>query len=102
MKNCGKADYYTAEPLVFADSSINLNITLQSIQTGIPLRVFDIMGCGGFLLSNYQEDYLEYFEPDKDFVIYNDYGDLEEKAAFYLKHEKLRKQICTEIDKFWQ
>jgi len=63
VQNRGKVDYYNEAPYVYANSKINLNISLRSIQTGIPLRAFDIMGCGGFLLTNFQEDYLEYFEP---------------------------------------
>ena len=87
-------DYHIEAPFVYANSKINLNITLRSIQTGIPLRAFDIMACGGFLLSNYQEDFLEYFEPDKDFVFYQDYGDLMEKVDFYLQHDAERRSIA--------
>lgn len=94
VRNMGKADYYTEAPHIFANSKVNLNITLRSIQTGIPLRAFDIMGCGGFLVTNYQEDYLEYFEPDEDVVIYYDYGDLMEKVTFYLGHDKERQRIA--------
>ncbi len=94
VRNMGKADYYNEAPHIFANSKINLNITLRSIQTGIPLRAFDIMGCGGFLITNYQEDYLEYFEPDEDMVIYYDYGDLIEKVAFYLEHDEERNRIA--------
>ncbi len=94
VRNMGKVDYYEEAPHVFANSKINLNISLRSIQTGIPLRAFDIMGCGGFLLTNYQEDYLEYFEPDEDMVIYYSYEDLLEKVAFYLEHEQERERIA--------
>ena len=94
VRNMGKADYYNEAPYIFANSKINLNITLRSILTGIPLRSFDIMGCGGFLITNHQEDYLEYFEPDEDMVIYYDYGDLMEKVAFYLESDKERGRIA--------
>lgn len=63
LRNHGTADYYSEMPLVFKKSRINLNISLRSIKSGIPLRAFDIMGSGGFLLSNYQEDFLENFTP---------------------------------------
>ena len=59
----GTVDYYDTMPLIFQNSRINLNITLKSIQTGIPLRCMDIMGSGGFLLSNFQSDFLDYFVP---------------------------------------
>lgn len=87
-------DYYTQAPLVYKNSKINLNITLKSIQTGIPLRVFDIMGCGGFLLTNYQEDMFSFFEPDEDFVYYTEEQDLVEKVSYYLKHDAQREKIA--------
>lgn len=94
VRNCGIADYNKEAPFVFANSKINLNITLRSIQTGIPLRAFDIMGCGGFLISNFQEDFLEYFEPDEDVVFYSSYEELLDKVEFYLSHDEERQRIA--------
>lgn len=94
LANRGIAEYYRMMPLVFKNSKINLNISLRSIHSGIPLRAFDIMGCGGFLLTNYQADFLEHFVPDEDFVYYESFADLADKAAFYLAHEEQRKQIA--------
>ena len=87
-------DYYSQAPYVYKNSKINLNITLRSIGSGIPLRAFDIMGCGGFLLTNYQADMLELFEPNKDFVYYTDYEDLLTKVEYYLEHEDERNAIA--------
>lgn len=94
IDNKGPIDYYNEMPYVFLNSRINLNISLRSIKTGIPLRAFDIMGCGGFLLSNYQQELLEYFNADIDFVYYNNYEDLVEKVEYYLSHEKERREIA--------
>ena len=90
----GQVDYNKEMPYVFANSKINLNITLKSIKTGIPLRVFDIMGSKGFLLTNYQEEMLQYFEPGVDFVYYENYEDLLSKADYYLTHEEERLAIA--------
>ena len=49
-------NYMDEMPKVFFNSKINLNISLRSIFAGIPLRVFDVMGSGGFLMSNKQKD----------------------------------------------
>lgn len=95
IRNLGWVDYDREMPYVFLNSGINLNITLRSIRSGIPLRVFDIMGCGGFLLTNYQQEMLQYFEPDTDFVYYQDHTDLLEKAEYYLTHEKERGEIAA-------
>ncbi len=90
LRNHGTADYYAEMPLVFKKSRINLNISLRSIKSGMPLRAFDIMGSGGFLLSNYQEDFFENFTPGIDFVYYESEEDLLQKINYYLNHEDER------------
>lgn len=94
INNRGYIDYYTVMPKVFRLSKINLNITLRNIKTGIPLRVFDIMGAGGFVITNYQQELLDYFEDGKDLVIYESAKDLQDKIKYYLHHEDERKQIA--------
>ncbi|MBO5283356.1 MAG: glycosyltransferase [Lachnospiraceae bacterium] len=92
--NHGPADYYQEAPYIFFHSKINLNITLRSIKSGIPLRAFDIMGSRGFLLTNYQDDFLDCFIPDEDYVYYTNTEDLLSKIEYYLSHEKERLEIC--------
>lgn len=94
VENMGPVDYYNEMPFVFKNSKINLNITLRSIISGIPLRIFDIMGCGGFVLTNYQQDMFEYFIPEEDFVFYSDMEELSAKCKFYLEHDDIRKKIA--------
>lgn len=92
-KFMGTVDFYQVMPLVFQNSQINLNISLKSIYSGIPLRCMDIMGAGGFLLSNYQSDFFDYFLPEEDFVFYESEDDCLKKVRYYLSHEKERLQI---------
>ena len=94
VRYCGIADYNTVAPLVYANSKINLNISLRSIHTGIPLRAFDIMGCGGFMITNFQEDFLRHFEPDEDVVFYSSYEELVDKVEYYLNHDEERNRIA--------
>lgn len=94
LRNHGTADYYAQMPLVFKQSRINLNISLRSIKSGIPLRAFDILGAGGFLLSNYQEDFFENFTPGVDFEYYESEEDLLQKIDYYLTHEDERIAIA--------
>ena len=91
---CGPVDYVQEMPKVFACSKVNLNPSLKIIQTGIPLSAFDIMGAGGFLLSNYQEEFLDYYENGTDMVIYESMEDAVEKIQFYLKAEAIRCKIA--------
>ena len=94
-KFMGPVDYYSTMPLVFRHSRINLNITLKSIRTGIPLRCMDIMGSGGFLLTNFQSDLLDLFIPDEDFIFYESESDFIDKIRYYLSHETARLQIIA-------
>ncbi|MCM1124125.1 MAG: DUF3880 domain-containing protein [Eubacterium sp.] len=94
LTNHGTVDYYEQTPLVFKQSKINLNISLRSIKSGIPLRAFDIMGSGGFLLTNFQADFLDDFRPGEDFEYYESRDDLIDKISYYLTHEEERTAIA--------
>ena len=91
--NRGIADYMIDMPKIFRLSKINMNVTGKSIHTGIPLRAMDIMGCGGFLLTNFQEDFFRHFEPDVDFVYYTSFEEMLDKAGYYLAHDEEREKI---------
>lgn len=102
--NSGPVDYYDTAPYVYRFSDINLNITLRSIKSGIPLRAFDIMGARGFLITSFTADFLKFFIPDEDFVYYEDIPDLINKIDYYLTHDEERirisengyKKICND------
>jgi spore maturation protein CgeB len=91
----GTVDYYEEMPGVFKCTEINLNNTLKSIKSGIPLRCLDVMGCGGFLLTNYQRDLDEYYKDGENIAIYRSLDEAFEKCDFYLKHENSRMRIAN-------
>lgn len=93
--NQGTVDYHTQMPLVFAASRINLNISLRSIHSGIPLRVLDIMACGGFVLSNWQPELAEYFTEGEEIALFESREECMEKITYYLTHEEKRKEIAA-------
>ena len=95
IRNRGTVNYLTEMPSVFSSSKINLNITLRSIHSGIPLRCFDIIGSGGFLISNVQADFPDCFTPGEDLVLYDDIRQLPEIVRYYLSHEKEREEIAA-------
>lgn len=94
LNNKGSVDYYTQMPKVFYLSKINIHITLRSIMTGIPLRILDILGCGGFVLTNRQLELEEYFEEGVSIAAYSSMEELLDKIAFYQSHEAARIQIA--------
>ena len=93
-KAMGTVDYKTDMNKVFKLSKINLNITLPSIHTGIPLRAMDIMGVGGFLLSNWQADFNGLFENGVDYACYTSLDEVLYQIEYYLEHEDERMTIA--------
>ena len=94
IQYCGSVDYWSEMPKVFRMSKINLNFTIPKIKSGIPLRIWDVLGCGGFLLTNYQAEIPYYFKEGEDLVCFDSLEDLCEKVGYYLEHEEERKRIA--------
>ncbi len=90
----GGVSTLTEMPKVFHASRINLNITMRPIESGLSLRVWDVLGCGGFLMTNYQAELPEYFEIGKDLEAYESLPELSEKIRYYLSHEEERVEIA--------
>lgn len=94
VDNRGVIDSYTEVYKVYKSSKINLNISFKRIVEGMPLRVFDIMGAGGFLLSNYQPELVENFVPGEECEVYTSIEDAVDKARYYLSHDEEREAIA--------
>lgn len=94
VRAMGSVDYWSEMPKVFHESKINLNFTIPNIKSGIPLRIWDVLGAGGFLLTNYQAEIPLYFKEGEDLVCFDGIEDLKEKVGYYLKHEEERKRIA--------
>lgn len=84
----------TEMPKVFQASRINLNMTMRPIETGLSQRIWDVLACGGFLLTNYQAEIPDYFEVGKELETYESMAELEEKVQYYLTHEEERMEIA--------
>lgn len=94
--NRGPADSRKDMPKIFKCSKINLNITAKTIRSGLSQRIFDVLGAGGFLITNYQSEIPDYFEIGKDLVVYDSEADLVQKCRYYLTHEEERLQIAKQ------
>lgn len=94
ITNKGGAKTLTEMPLIFHQSKINLNMTIRPIQTGLPQRIFDICGCGGFLMTNYQSELPEYYELGKEVIAFTSLEELHELCGYFLTHEEERAKIA--------
>jgi len=81
---------------IIRDSKINLVITHRNWRSGIPQISWDIMAVGGFLLSNWQADFLRIFS-DHMPVLYENERDMLSKGIYYLHHEDEREELAGEL-----
>lgn len=95
VHNRGLAKTMEEMPIIFHNSKINLNMTSKSIRSGLPLRIFDILACNGFVLTNFQPELPEFFRPQEDLVYYENLEDLASKADYFLHHEAQRREIAA-------
>ena len=89
----GYAEYRHKMAEIFRLSKVNLNITLRTILSGIPLRALDVMAAGGFLISTYQRELAEAFEDGKELILVHTPKELKECCSYYLAHEAERDRI---------
>ena len=94
IKRHGPIATHTEMPKVFSQSKINLNITMRGIRTGLSQRIWDILGCGGFLITDYQSEIPDYFVNGKDLVMYETPEECAELIDYYLKNEEERRDIA--------
>ena len=95
VKTYPRVGYDTDLPLVYRYSRINIGSTLHTIRSGIPMRVLDIMGTGGFLLTNYQPEIPQLFKVGQEIEVYHDFDEMIDKVRFYLKNENARQKIAA-------
>lgn len=89
-----KVPFGTGLALHYHHTPINVNITNRARHSGIPQKVWDVLACGGFLVSNYQPDFEGLLVPGEDFVMYGSAGELIELAMYYMQHEEERMRIA--------
>lgn len=94
VNNKGTVSSERYQKVVFYLSKINLNITSKPIMSGLSLRVWDIMGSGGFLISNYQEEIEDYFVIGEDLEVFSSEEELVDKVGYYLEHDDIREKIA--------
>ncbi len=80
-------------PRIFRQSKVNIHHTARAIRSGLSQRIWDVLGCGGFLLTNRQPE-LDMELDGKCFSVYDDPEDLSDKACYYLLHEAERETIA--------
>lgn len=76
----------------FSESKIVFNISMLD---DINMRVFEAMGTGSFLLTNWIPTIEELFEDGKHLVLYRSAEEMADKAKYYLAHDSERERIAA-------
>jgi spore maturation protein CgeB len=87
-------NYFTELPAVYRGAAVNINCTSFQMKTAVNQRVFDVPACGGFLISDYQEDMDLFFDVGKEAICYRSNEEAVSLAAHYLANETERKRIA--------
>ncbi|MFC1499617.1 glycosyltransferase [Candidatus Zixiibacteriota bacterium] len=85
----------------FNTAEISLNISLMKPWGEVPFsqvspRVFEILACGGFLVSDRPADMLELFTDGTHFAGFDGPGDLREVTRYYLDHPSEAETIARQ------
>lgn len=76
---------------IYAKSKICLNIAMKE---DLNMRCFEVMGAGGFLLTDWVPHIDELFEDGKHLVLYRSIEEAIDKAKYYLAHDSEREKIA--------
>lgn len=92
--------YYANKYLVYEEKAkawryarISLNTIHPAEIEGINVRVFEIVGSGGFLLTAYRKALEELFDIGEEIEVFYSYKDMLNKIDYYLKNPIKREEI---------
>lgn len=72
----------------------NFQMLLARKKKQIKGRIFRVLGCGGFVLSESTEGLEGLYEPGKEIECFSSFNELVEKIKYYLAHEEEREKIA--------
>lgn len=87
---------------IFNQSKINLgflevygydNIASSGLQQHLHLREFEVPMSGGLYITNYSDELTEFFEPDKEVVVFRNEYELLDKVKFFLSNPSAADKI---------
>lgn len=86
--------YYDELPIFYSSVMINLNVSHPQVKCGLNQRFFDVPACGGFLISDWNDEIDKFFIQGEEIVIYNDATEVREIVRYYLDHSDEREAVA--------
>jgi spore maturation protein CgeB len=90
----GEAGHHFELNKIYSASLINIDINRIYQNDIVTMRVFDVLACGGFILTEYTDTLKELFKIGDELDTYGSIEELQEKVEYYLNHPSLVQQIA--------
>ncbi len=72
----------------------NIKSLIGARRAQIKSRIFEIPAQGGFLMTGDADNLKDYYQDEKEIVVFRNSSDLVEKCRYYLNHESQRQDIA--------
>jgi len=95
VKYMGSAGHTYEINKIYGASCINIDINRIYQMDIVPMRIFDIMACGGFVLAEYSRELSEIFEIGKEIETYRTSDELVSKATYFLENRSKAQDIAN-------
>jgi len=86
VRHRGYAGHHHALTRIYQLSAINIDIGRLYQSDIVTMRVFDVLGCGGFLIAEHSEEIGDLFEVGVEVETWSTRAELVDKVRFYLAH----------------
>jgi len=90
----GEAGHHSELTKIYSGSLINIDINRIYQNDIVTMRVFDVLACGGFVLTEYTDTLKELFKIGDELDTYSSIEEMQQKVGYYLNHPSLVDQIA--------
>lgn len=91
----GGAKHRTELPRIYSSAAINLDVGRLYQSEIVTMRVFDVLACGGFCLTEANGEVASLFEIGSELDVYETPGELHEKVRWWLDHPRERARVAA-------
>ena len=89
-----RLDYFKELPAVYAGSQININIFHPQCKLGLNPRIYDILACGGFVLTMDNPGIRDEFVDGEHLVTFRESKELRDLILYYRDRPRERRRIA--------
>ncbi|HEY0711055.1 MAG TPA: glycosyltransferase [Polyangia bacterium] len=90
----GPAGHFVELSKIYSAARINVDIGRLYQMDIVTMRVFDVLACGGFLLTERSPALLDLFTPGTHLDVFSGPEELVDKAAYYLAHPEIAAKLA--------